>query len=208
MSWLMYLIAGVSIIWIVVIFGTNEYIFAAVVLFVLFVGYFGIKQVGIFTSRYEDNDLVIDGLPKTETIILHTETAVVNEKSKYSKSGMSDDTIDKIHQELNSLMQREKRYTDPELTLVQLSKELNIHANSLSQVINSVEQKNFYDYVNAQRIEEFKKIVSSPENQKFTLLSLAFECGFNSKTSFNRNFKKHIGISPSEYIKQQNICLP
>jgi AraC-like DNA-binding protein len=208
LSWLMYLIAGVSIIWIVVIFGTNEYIFAAVVLFVLFVGYFGIKQVGIFTSRYEDNDLVIDGLPKTATIILQTETAVANEKSKYSKSGMSDDTIDKIHQELNSLMQREKRYTDPELTLVQLSKELNIHANSLSQVINSVEQKNFYDYVNAQRIEEFKKIVSSPENQKFTLLSLAFECGFNSKTSFNRNFKKHIGISPSEYIKQQNIFLP
>ena len=187
LTWLKYLIAGVSIIWVVVIFGTNEYIFTAVVLFVLFVGYFGIKQVGIFTS------------------ISQTVPPVLNEKCKYSKSGMNDDAIDKIHQELNSLMQKEKRYTDPELTLAQLSKELNIHANSLSQVINSVEQKNFYDFVNAQRIEEFKKIVSSPENQKFTLLSLAFECGFNSKTSFNRNFKKHTGISPTEYIKQQNI---
>lgn len=189
LSWLKYLIAGVSTIWIVVIFGTNEYIFAAVVLFVLFIGYFGIKQVGIFT------------------IIHQTEATVVNEKSKYSKSGINDDAIDKIHQELNSLMLKEKCYTDPELTLAQLSNELNIHPNSLSQVINSMEQKNFYDYINAQRIEEFKRIVSLSENQQFTLLSLAFECGFNSKTSFNRNFKKHTGTSPSEYIKQKNICL-
>ena len=98
-------------------------------------------------------------------------------------------------------MQEEKLYKNSELTLADLSQKLNVHPNVLSQVINSAEQKNFYDYINCQRIEEFKRIILLPENQKFTLLSLAFECGFNSKTAFNRNFKKATGISPSEYLK-------
>ena len=98
-------------------------------------------------------------------------------------------------------MQKEKLYKNSELTLADLSQKLNVHPNVLSQVINSAEQKNFYDYVNHLRVEEFKTIILLPENQKFTLLSIAFECGFNSKTAFNRNFKKATGFSPSEYLK-------
>ncbi len=98
-------------------------------------------------------------------------------------------------------MENEKLFKNSELTLTQLSQTLNVHPNTLSQVINSVEQKNFYDYINFQRVEEFKKAMALPENQKFTLLSLAFECGFNSKTAFNRNFRKVTGVSPSEYLK-------
>lgn len=74
-----------------------------------------------------------------------------------------------------------------------LARQLDIHPNYISQVINSVEQKNFYDFINEHRVEEFKQLVSLSENQHFTLLALAFECGFNSKTSFNRNFKKAMG---------------
>jgi AraC-like DNA-binding protein len=83
-----------------------------------------------------------------------------------------------------------------------VAEELEIHPNTLSQVINTVEQKNFFDYVNTLRIEEFKERIANPDNQKYTLLSLAFECGFNSKTSFNRNFKNLTGKSPSEYLKE------
>nr|WP_262919778.1 helix-turn-helix domain-containing protein [Niabella hibiscisoli] len=98
-------------------------------------------------------------------------------------------------------MQKEALFTDPELTLGTLSEQLAIHPNTLSQVINSKEGKNFYDYINALRIATFIKALSKPENKKYTLLSLAFECGFNSKASFNRNFKKHTGLSPTEYLK-------
>ena len=102
-------------------------------------------------------------------------------------------------------MTQEKLYKDPELNLNIIAQLLDVHPNTLSQVINSVEHKNFYDYINRQRIEEFKRTVVLPENQKYTILSLAFECGFNSKTSFNRNFKKYMNCSPSEFLKSQSI---
>ncbi|PLX12240.1 MAG: hypothetical protein C0597_13735 [Marinilabiliales bacterium] len=56
--------------------------------------------------------------------------------------------------------------------------------------------------MNQYRIEEFKRLASSPKNHQFTLLSLAYECGFNSKSSFNRYFKKSTGVTPSQYFAQ------
>ncbi|MBJ7428273.1 MAG: AraC family transcriptional regulator [Bacteroidia bacterium] len=102
-------------------------------------------------------------------------------------------------------MQSEKLFINPELTLNDLAAALNVLPNHLSQVINSKENKNFYDYINQLRVEEFIRLIALSENQKFTLLSLAYECGFNSKTSFNRNFKKVTDLTPSEYIKQEKI---
>lgn len=195
LTWLSYLILGSSIIWVVVIFCNDQYIFDTVVLYLFFIGYFGIKQVGIFTNKISENN---------DSEILVLETISENnqlDKVKYKKSGLSDTELQGIHKNLILIMQKEKLYKNSELTLADLSQKLNVHPNVLSQVINSAEQKNFYDYVNHLRVEEFKTIILLPENQKFTLLSIAFECGFNSKTAFNRNFKKATGFSPSEYLK-------
>ena len=104
-------------------------------------------------------------------------------------------------------MLQEQPFKDPELTLGELAKKLSVHPNILSQVINSFENKNFYDYINNLRIEEFKKLTQQPDSKKYTLLSLAFECGFNSKTAFNRNFKKAMSMSPTEYLAQSEIEL-
>lgn len=196
LRWLSYLILGSGIIWVVVLFFDDEYVFSTVVLYLFFIGYFGIKQVGIFTNKpiLENNT--------AETLALEKTSAEnQSEKIKYEKSGLGDIELLSIHGKLTQLMEDEKLYKNAELTLAELAQKLNIHPNILSQVINSAEQKNFYDYINYQRVEEFKKIILDPENQKFTLLSLAFECGFNSKTAFNRNFKKATGLSPSEYLK-------
>lgn len=195
LTWLSYLILGSSIIWVVVIFCNDQYIFATVVLYLFFIGYFGIKQVGIFTNKISENN-------DTKILVLETVSDDnQSDKIKYEKSGLNITELQTIHKNLIMVMQEEKLYKNSELTLVELSKKLNVHPNVLSQVINSVEHKNFYDYINHQRVEEFKKIILLPENQKFTLLSIAFECGFNSKTAFNRNFKKATGLSPSEYLK-------
>jgi AraC-like DNA-binding protein len=70
-----------------------------------------------------------------------------------------------------------------------------------------LEEKTFYDYINGKRIEEFKKMILRPENQKYTIVGLAYDCGFNSKTAFYRNFKNVTGLSPTQYLQQQNIQL-
>ena len=214
LAWLRYLIIGTSVIWLVAIFGEDQHIFATVVAYIFFIGYFGIKQVGVFTNK-PPNDLILITEPINEAhgegLVSLTPDGMAFEpgqaKTKYEKSGLNLSDLQTIHTRLTQLMQKEKLYKNPELTLLELSQKLCIHPNVLSQVINSIEQKNLYDYVNQQRVEEFKKLVALPENQKFTLLSLAFECGYNSKTAFNRNFKKETGVSPTAYLKQVNVTI-
>ena len=128
-------------------------------------------------------------------------------RTKYEKSGLQKQTAEKIHGRLTQLMQTQKLFKQEELSLALLSQQLNVHPNHLSQVINTYENKSFYDYINSLRIEEFKSLALLPENSRYTLLSLAFECGFNSKTSFNRNFKKITGQSPSAFLKEMNVHL-
>lgn len=196
LEWLFRLIIGLSCIWVLVFFADDEVIFSSVVLFVLFIGYYGIKQVGIFTNKPTLKSAIAP-----ESIKPEAQPAVTVKYSKYEKSSLTDDQISHIHKDLVALMKQKKLFLTAELSLSMLSEELEVHPNTLSQVINTVEQKNFFDYINSLRVEEFMERVADPENQKFTLLSLAYECGFNSKTSFNRNFKNITGKSPSEYLK-------
>ena len=97
-------------------------------------------------------------------------------------------------------MDTEKLYKESDLTLTQLAKQLNTHPNYLSQIINEKEEKNFFDYINTLRTKEFIELIAKSDNQKFTLLGLAYDCGFNSKSSFNKYFRKITGKSPSEYL--------
>ncbi len=221
LNWLRYLVYGIGVIWVVVLIGEDEWIFSAVVLFVLLLGFFGIRQAGIFSQT---NQLVILQEKKADEAevivkkdVLENDTPELNQqdvvytgdnaddpvstKKKYSKSGLTDEQAGQLQKELARLMEKEKLFTESELTLSDLAGKLNIHPNYLSQIINEKEETNFYDYINTLRIEEFKKIAALPENEKYTLLTLAYECGFNSKSSFNRYFKKVNGLSPSEYMR-------
>lgn len=98
------------------------------------------------------------------------------------------------------IMQTEKLYLNPELTLSTLSENLNTHNSLLSNVINTGFQKNFNDFVNAYRVADFQEKVKDPKLSHYTLLALAYECGFNSKSTFNRAVKKATGELPSAFI--------
>jgi len=89
--------------------------------------------------------------------------------------------------------------TTDNLTLFSLAEMSRITPNYLSQVINLLEGKNFFDFINYYRVEEVKRVINSNQLNQFTLLGIAFECGFNSKAAFNRAFKKFTGITPSEF---------
>lgn len=199
LNWLKFLFYGMGILWIfIIIIENDKLIFTSSTVFVVFMGYFGIKQVGIFTNQIEhEKDVEADSEDIIQTLIIET----VSEKKKYAKSGLNEDSAKDLHQRLSLIMATEKLYCEPILNLAELATHMNIHPNYLSQVINDLEGVNFYDYINTLRIEEFKRLVALPENKKYTFLALAYDCGFNSKSAFNRFFKKITDLSPSEYLK-------
>ncbi len=205
LNWLVYLTIGIGAIWLSIIIGNDISTFLLVDLFILFIGYFGIKQVGIFTNRAAAGRMAgaDSKQPKDQESIVPGLNSGAGEKPKYLKTAVDPELMSKIHQELTLLMQVEKPFKDPELNLETLADRMGVSGNTLSQVINSLEQRNFYDYINGFRVKEFQRIALLPENSKFTLLSLAFEAGFNSKTTFNRNFKKATGLSPGEFCRQE-----
>lgn len=194
LSWLKYLISGVGIVWIFVLLDNVQYLYSAVVIFVIFMGYFGINQAGIFNT-------VTNELNNDEN---HLKEEDEEDKSfikiKYQKSGLDYEKAKMIYVLLKDKMEIEQLFLNPDLTLVDLAKALNIHQNYLSQVINTFEEMNFYDYINKQRVNKFISLIENPDNKKYTILSLAFECGFKSKSTFNKQFKKITNKTPSEYL--------
>ncbi len=207
LNWLQYIVIGIGFIWVVVIFAglfysdyfdmhkinSDLYIFSAVVLFVCFLGFFGLKQTNIFVSRGNWSPV-----SQEAQISLSSEK---KEPGKYAKSGLKDPDADLLHLKLEEYMKLEKPYLDSDLSLSKLGEYFGVHSNYLSQVINEKENKNFYDYVNGYRIDEFKRKLSDPRKRNFTILALAFECGFNSKSAFNNCFKKLTSQTPSEFMK-------
>ena len=101
-------------------------------------------------------------------------------------------------------MLEEKPFLNSDYSITQLSKEVGIPSRELSKVVNQYLNQNFSDYINNFRVEEFKRLVQDPENRKFSILSMAMEAGFRSKSTFNTAFKKFTGKTPSEYCKNQD----
>ena len=102
---------------------------------------------------------------------------------------------------LEQLMQAQQPYLEPELTLSDLATRLKTNVSVVSMVINTAFAKNFNDYINEQRVNAFQQRAKSTDWSHLTLLGIAFDSGFNSKTTFNRAFKKHTGLSPTEWMR-------
>ncbi|WP_430410562.1 helix-turn-helix domain-containing protein [Kordia sp.] len=115
------------------------------------------------------------------------------------KKGISITNDNSYYKEICTLMEEEKRYRDPEIKLATLSKEINISANYLSQLINALSGHNFSDFVNSYRIKEIKSKLSHPAFIEYPVLSIGLEAGFNSKSAFYNSFKKHTGMSPTVF---------
>ncbi len=212
LNWLRYLIYGMGIVWLAVWLRNDQLIYYLVVVFVILLGYFGIQQVGIFSEPYPSYVSAQNRTYVQLGVISQFDNQIKNtllalEKKKYEKSSLTESAAHEIHLRLNAIIENDKPYLNPELTLDELAEKVKIQPHLLSQVINTIEEKSFYDYINLKRVESFKKAVAIPENRKYTLLALAFECGFSSKTTFNRNFKNATGQTPSVYLKQLNVKL-
>ena len=97
-------------------------------------------------------------------------------------------------------MEKEKPYVNFDLSLQGLADKLHLSRHQLSNLINQQHHKNFYEFVNFYRVEEVKYLMRQPKNQHLKLISLAYDAGFNSKSSFNRIFKQLTEMTPSQYF--------
>lgn len=102
---------------------------------------------------------------------------------------------------LEDIVQSEKLYLNPNLSLTQLAKAMRMSPTQVSDLINRGLNQNFNDYINRYRVETITQLLSDENYTHLSILAIALDNGFNSKATFNRVFKKIIGKSPSEYRK-------
>jgi AraC-like DNA-binding protein len=161
-------------------FSVLQYIaFILASLFILIMGIFGQRQNNLFNSE-----------------VIKVDLDKLYEDKKISKLEKEERVfIVRLHE----FMRTEKPYLEPEITVSGLSQQLNISVEYLSEMLNRRLNVNFFDYINQYRVEEFKKEVQKPESQHLTLTGIALNCGFNSKASFYRVFKKNTNTTPSLY---------
>ena len=124
-------------------------------------------------------------------------------KSKNRKKlNLNPEKVEEYIDKLLYLLEREKIYRDEGLTLKSLASKISIHPQTLSLIVNERFMKNFSDFINGYRIKEAKKRLMDSDEHYRSILEIAFDIGFNSKTSFNRVFKKYIKMTPSEFRKK------
>lgn len=150
-------------------------------LIVLFVG---VK--GYFTDTTKLNKLSFSFSPNPESIPQQK-----NNSSEFLESDL---------ERVSTFMNTEKPYLNPDLNLSDLSKSLDLTRAELSKIINTGFGKNFNDFINEYRVNTFKAKLKSGEHQQLSLLGIAYDCGFNSKATFNRVFKKITQSSPTEFL--------
>ncbi len=155
------------------------------VVFTLFVYFFG------YAALLQGRGVPLQSIPLTPT------DEPINKKAL--NNNQPDAGLIIIYNKVLAYMESAQPYLQQELGIQQLADMMGIGVNQLSQAINSVGGQNFFDFVNSYRIEEFKKRVTDPGNQNFTLLAIALDSGFSSKAAFNSLFKKKTGITPSQY---------
>jgi AraC-like DNA-binding protein len=168
--------------------------FVALTLFIYWMSYCAWDQPQIFT--------VIHGFAHgggTEKI---PRLVAYKPAKKYSNSGLSEEEIKLIIIRLDDVMEKQKSYLDPEITMDKLADIINCSRHHLSQVLNACLQKSFYDYINTCRVEEAKLLLADIARANYKISSIAYDAGFNSLSAFNEVFKKLTGVTPSQYRKQ------
>jgi len=162
--------------------GYNNYITPFLLTLIIYsMGYLGIRQSEIFTTE-----------------------RLFSLGKKYQKSVLTDEMAEKILKKLTHLMQEEKLYRDSMISLPAMAVRLKITTHHLSQILNERLDRNFFNYISEYRVEEAKQRLLEPDASQITMLELAYDIGFNSLSAFNTAFKKHSGMSPSEFKKQND----
>jgi AraC-like DNA-binding protein len=216
LNWLRYLIMVFFCLLLMYVFHTvfsqfygaykkSEFILYLMIAGVIYVmGYKGIRQPEIFTSLEtsaapessvsNNHNNKLEATPETPQ-----SAGEAGQTEKYKKSALTSEQSDTILAQLTCCMEKDKPYLEMGLTLPMIAKMLDISQHHLSQVINEKLGKSFFDFINEYRVQETKKALFSSKAERFSILGIAMDAGFNSKSAFYTAFKKHTGMTPSQF---------
>lgn len=205
LNWLKYVLGGLGFVWITVVLASalgnfpvftenlaGHVIYSSATIAVFFLGFFGIKQQAIYFH-----------VPVNERKKNIVKIQSAKNRKRYKHSGLKKTDSEEYLKKLLDYMENEKPYLDTKLGLKELAENLDISLHHLSQVINEQLGKNFFEFVNEYRVAEVKSLLKNPKYKRYTLLAIAYDSGFNSKSSFNSVFKKITGFTPSKYIEKE-----
>lgn len=148
--------------------------------------------------RYE----IFDTIFKTKGTTMEFEAENSSDRSSHTEKSLLEESEIEVYQnQLLQFMVDESPYLHADLSLRSLANQLNLLPNKLSWLLNNCIGKNFNEFINHYRIEAFKSLAKDPANANITVLGLAYDSGFNSKTVFNTYFKKETGLTPKEFLK-------
>lgn len=174
-------------VWMISLFGdpmtersSREAIWLSIAFIILFIAYYGIKSPELFRI-----------VPLVET-------------RKYAQSKLSTTDLDGLKEKLDELMQEKKPYLNGKLLKADLAEMMGVSNPEIARLLNERIGMNFFEYVNYYRIKEFVELAKTDRAKNLTFFGLAQEAGFNSKTTFNKSFKKLMGTSPKEYLLHEN----
>lgn len=165
---------------------TSFVILMLVVILIGYLGYYGVRQSKIFVPDFLIQEPVLQ--------------SQVVEKNKVISTA-DEEMFQELQMRLEKIFISDKPYLNEELTLNKLAQMISTTDKKLSGLLNQHMKITFYDIINKYRVAAVKEKIASKDFENFTLLGIAYECGFKSKTSFNRTFKKETGLSPSQYKK-------
>ncbi len=217
LDWLRNLLLAFGIIWVTALlrfltaYGKVGYENKFMVPFLLcltifLIGWYALRQPEIFSDRWDR--LIRENGSKSMALVsmkqkYQEQPASFKQQPKYKYSGLNERDIARYKDYLIKYLEREKPYTNPDLKLQNLADHLGIPSYQLSQIINTELQKNYYELINSFRIEEAKQRLIDPTKQHITIIAIAYDVGFNSKSTFNTAFKKYTKTTPSQFRKSQ-----
>lgn len=168
----------------------------------VYLGYKGMFQSKILMPEFLLEKLSEPSVSVNSNEIVEQHTTSPDFKFNKTNDSFSPEEVEELKIKLTELLENQKLYRDESINLTELADKMGISNKRLSELLNQYLNISFYNLINDYRIEEVKERIKSEEAEKYTLISIAFDSGFQSKASFNRIFKQKTGLSPSEYRKE------
>lgn len=164
---------------------------------------YGILVLAILVMIYQGiKHFTVDQLVEESSKVMLETTVIPSTEKEIPIPVLTPKEVD-FETQMLRLIEDQGLFLTPTLSLKDLATELNQSTHFVSRIINAKENRSFYDLINGYRVDHLKGLMQDPKNQKFTILALGLDSGFNSKASLNRIFKKQTGLTPKQFLEQE-----